>query len=527
MNEKFTLNSPAQLWQHLTIMVAIALVVSIVYSKVAGAYFCSSDDFNEIHRAAFEDARDPWLVFTTPHFNSSHYRPLNRGMTLLTYWVSRGKPVFFRVRNLGFHLLNVILVYELGWFLFRSMRVSSVGAFLFGLHPLVNQSVNGAVWTNTMAHTWFLLALMMFVVSVRARRFQGFWLMGGLVSGWLSLLTYDSEIVVFGLMLAYLALHFLIHRERLVEWRFIILFATLSGVLLGTYFLLRVLFVPRGWGQTTASVPSSITMVKNLGMYVFSLLLPVDSILANEWLHTPLPSEIEFNISTVVTIGMVALAVLLGLAVVLWRWARPNSVAMPKIDWVAIVFLVCGIAIPLLPVLLFSSHPSETYLYLPVAFYALLLSYGLGRLLTGTLRPKGQTCYAAIIIVLLGLFCAATWVRNQRVVQCGEIAQRILSGLPDEMPMDGAWTLYFANVPGEPATRRYGLYGFRGIDTIGHREWADYTIRSMLQLVYQNELLTGEVVEPEELIAKCQSAHSSHHLCLWVHWDGRVEALSP
>jgi hypothetical protein len=303
--------------------------------------------------------------------------------------------------------------------------------------------------------------------------------------------------------------------------RFIILFAALSGMLLGSYFLLRALFVPQGWGQATTSVPSPGIVLKNVGTYAFALLLPVDSVLANEWLRTPLPSEIELDVSAVITAGALAMVTLLGLTLVIWRWARSNSIAMPKLDWVAVSFLVCGIAAPLLPVLLFTSHPSETYLYLPAAFYAVLLSYVLDRLLLGSQASKGRIVYAVTVVVLLGLFSAAAWVKNQQVVQRGEIAQRILSGLPDTSLMNGVQTVHFAYAPGEPVTHQYGLYGG------GHGHWPDHAIESALQLVYQNELVTGEVVEPEELVTRCQPASSSPYLCLWIHWDGRVEAVLP
>ncbi len=133
--------------------------------------------------------------------------------------------------------------------------------------------------------------------------------------------------------------------------------------------------------------------------------------------------------------------------------------------------------------------------------------------------------YAAVILVLVGLFGAAAWVRNQRVAQCGETAHRIVAGLPGPSSMNGVRTVYFSNVAGEPATRRYGLYGFRGINTIGHGEWADVAVTSLLQWVYRNEAVTGKVVEPQELTAMCEPASSPHPVCLQVHWDGRVDRL--
>jgi hypothetical protein len=69
------MNSTAQLLKHLSIISIIVVVITIMYSKVTGAYFCSYDDFIEIHRSAFEDTRDPLRIFTTPilaHTNIAH-----------------------------------------------------------------------------------------------------------------------------------------------------------------------------------------------------------------------------------------------------------------------------------------------------------------------------------------------------------------------------------------------------------------------------------------------------------------------
>jgi hypothetical protein len=480
-----------------------------------------------MHRAAFEDTREPSRVFTTSHFGSFKYRPLNRVITLLTYWIGHGNPAFFRIRNVAFHLLNVILVYFLGWLLFKCMLISSIGAALFGLHPLVNQSVVGAVWTNTIGHTWFLLALLIFIVSARAKRLQMYWLVVSLISGWLSLLIYDSGFITYAMMIVYLILYFLIHRERSVSWQFIGVFAAGSIILMGPYFLLRAFFVPHGWQQAAMGLPSVDIIVKNIGMYGFALLLPIDSILANEWLHTPLPSEIELNVSIVIIIGVFAFAMILLMAHVTWQRIKRKEPATYQIDWLPIVFVICGIFTPLLPVVLFSGNrrPSETYLYLPVAFYTVLLSYGLTRLLASPKTRKSQASYTAAVLVLLGLFCTATWVRNEKVVQCGETVHRILSSLPNKLLTEGNWTLSFANFPGEQISRRYGFYGFHGTDTIGDGGMANHTIQSALQLTFKNKLLTGKVVKAEELTAVCEFDASSRHLCFLVHWDGRVEEL--
>ncbi|MCM3902353.1 MAG: hypothetical protein ND866_11655, partial [Pyrinomonadaceae bacterium] len=153
--------------KHVTILAALLMATGLTYWRLPSAYFCAYDDFVEVHRAAFEDTRDPARVFTTTHFSSYKYRPLNRGINLLTYWAGTGQPSYFRTRNLVSHLLNVVLVYLIAWLLFRSVSISSVAALLFGLHPLANQAVAGAVMTNTAAHSMFLIALAAFLLSLK------------------------------------------------------------------------------------------------------------------------------------------------------------------------------------------------------------------------------------------------------------------------------------------------------------------------------------------------------------------------
>ncbi|HEY1267058.1 MAG TPA: hypothetical protein VGH16_07360, partial [Candidatus Binatia bacterium] len=107
-------------WMYLLLIFAMT---AAVYAKVTGAYFCAYDDFLEVHRAAFEDSRNVSEVFTTPHMHSLKYRPLNRLLILWTYYAGGENPLYYRVRNLAFHLANVALVYSLAYLLFASIPV--------------------------------------------------------------------------------------------------------------------------------------------------------------------------------------------------------------------------------------------------------------------------------------------------------------------------------------------------------------------------------------------------------------------
>ena len=91
-----------------------------------------------------------------------------------------------------------------------------------------------------MAHTCFILALLMFIISIRSQQSHPYWLAASLVSAWLSLFTYDSGIVIYFMMVISLILHPLFYRERVVSWQFISAFAVSSIVLIASPLLLRV-----------------------------------------------------------------------------------------------------------------------------------------------------------------------------------------------------------------------------------------------------------------------------------------------
>jgi hypothetical protein len=117
----------------------------------------------------------------------------------------------FRLRNLAMHLLAVrCRVRDRVHLLGRSRAAAAGAALLFGSSPLANEAVVVAIWTNTTAYA--LAAGLVFPFSAGA----GCARRGGQAGrraarlaralGDLALFTYEPTIVVFGMMLAYLAL---------------------------------------------------------------------------------------------------------------------------------------------------------------------------------------------------------------------------------------------------------------------------------------------------------------------------------
>ena len=495
--------------RHLLILGSILVATLLLYSRISGSYFCGYDDFIEIHRAAFEDRAEPMKILTTSHYNSFKYRPLSRALNLAAY-LAGGQAAPFRIRNLFFHFVSIVSIYCLSWLLFQSPSAAAGAALLFGIHPLANQSVSAAVFTNTAANALFLLALALFVWSAKNGRIA--LLLLSLFCGTASLYTYESGVVLVGVMAAWLALGYFFTGER-PRPAFLLVFVVLGGILFGSYLVARRSFVP----ANTVPISSPATVVKNSILYSGAILVSIDSVLANEWLGTPLPPEMMRNGPGAVWIALGCGAA--GLMALLLFLCRRQFAGWVKLESRQIIFALVGAILCLLPFLLFTSHPSETYSYLPVAFYCLLLS----RLLSIVPSYSGS---AALLAVFVILFASATWIRNQRVARCAATAQSILSNLPLPEWKQGSWHILLARAPGEPLAVRFGFYNYFGLDTLGTGEegTGEYGLRAVqlaLQMANGNTQLTADALPAGELASRCGSP-GPREACYWVHRDGLV-----
>lgn len=511
--------------QHVISLVGILLLVAAAYGPVSDANYCSFDDFDEVHRAAFIDAERPSLIFTTSHFDTYKYRPLNRGMNYATFLADDGGPAAFRIRNLLFHLANVALVCFLATLLLHSPGVGLISALLFGLHPMANQSVIGAVMTNTMAYTAYLAALVMFFASIQSRRAPRLWMTAALISAAIGLWTYDSNIVVFALPVIFIAMWWILKREWPIDRKLAVFAIAGSALVVGSYMLVRMIVIPAGFSEVSSDAPSVLGMLKSLVMYIGALVSPVDSVLAHAWFGTPLPPDLMSAPSALAVLAGLALLSGVALAIWLWRWSSAHRDTLRRAEWPSVVFLTIGLVLPLAPVLVFSSHASETYLYPSAAFFSILMAYA-GVTLAATYSRGGQRLFAASLIVLVVLFGAAVLARNQRVEQCGVIANQIVKALLQQRPASGDWSVVLASTSDDLPTP-YGYYRFQGLTTIGDGPTASRAMTHALQLATRSRTLTARVVSLTELTARCTTAQASApsmEKCFLVTPDGNLES---
>ena len=499
--------------KHIALLAAILLLTGLIYSKLPTAYFCAYDDFLEVHRAAFEDTHEPSRVWTTTHFDSYKYRPLNRGINLLTYWAGDGDATYFRTRNVLCHLLNIVLIYLLAWLLFRGIVISGTAAFLFGLHPLANQAVAGAVMTNTAAHSMFLIAILAFLFSIRRTRLQFIWLVLPLFAGWLSLLTYEAAVVAYPLMFAYLVIRFLATRKWPVTRAYTVALSLGSLFFFGVYYLIHARYVPY---TATRAIPSVTVMLRSSAMYAGALLSPIDFVLANAWFGVPLPSEISFStMAKILWVVPIVLAVLVGL---IWYLLKRLKVQVVDRQWPEELFVAVAALSVLLPLILFTDKASETYMYLAVGFGAVLFASILRRLLNPSETVRGRIVFVVLVAMLSVSFACATFVRNSLVARCGTTASRIVTTMQRDKLRNGPWFIWLAPVPGEPQSHRYGMYGWRGVDTVGVT-----AVEAAAQLANGNKMLAATVLSPEALRNRCAG---SRDVCFAVHADGKTDEIN-
>jgi hypothetical protein len=507
----------------LVVLVPIGVLCVLLYARVTASFFCSYDDFYEVHRAAFEDSRDPARILTTPHFGSQRYRPLNRAANDLTYWIGGPIAFPFRARNLFFHLVNVGLVYGLGVVLFSSRRVAGFGALLFAIHPMVNQTLVGAVVTNSMAYMFVLLACLLCAKAAQPP-FRWLLMVLGLLLGWLGLLTYDPAVIVFPLIALWLGLRAWQVPQSVDRRRTLITFGAATALLGLVYLVLRLFFVPSGFSKAASNLPTAMRLAKDIGLYAVALVSPLDPVLAHALWGTPFPSDLPMQ-GPAVWIGAVVAGVLgLGLGALAYGWLRRRGQLLEGSDLAGLLFLLVGVALQLVPVLLFGNRPSETYLYFPVAFFSLAISFVAWHLYSAA-GTVGKWTVIALLASLTSLSFAATWVRNESVARCGRTAARILAEVPCPVASGADSTVRLAPAPGSEASHRYGFYGFRGIDAIGDGKHAGPAVTAALQLFCSDLAVHGQVVGTDQLREGCVAVGAPAHASsgFFVSADGDVQ----
>lgn len=483
------------------------LLTLIVYSRLVFSYFCGFDDFTNQYRAAFEDSPKPSVVLTTTHFGSPKYRPVSRGVVLLCYWLTPDSALAHRLRNLLSHLFAVAFVFAIAKRLGANQSEATFAATLFGLHPLAHQSTAAAIFGVNFAYAFALAALWMFLSAYESTGKRLILLLGGsAICACMALLTYEAAIAVFAMYGVFLLWQWVRKHPPAAGFVPFGVALVLSQALpLAVFFGTRMLFVAERMPLISAKI-----IAKNVALFASALVLPVDLLLLNSLIGSPLPSELLGDREALLGFAVAGFIAVSLIAVYFIRSSEARRRAR-DLPWWTFIFLVSGIAFSLAPFLFFTDHASETYTYLPAAFWSIVVAIGISRV-----AGPGSAGRVLIVAILL-LAGAAAWMRTERVRHCAAVADRIVSSVPAETWTSGAKVL-FADAPGIIPLNKFGLYNYRGLATIDLADHMLEPLEDAFRLRFHKAEIKATIVSTEQMTSSCTQTDP----CFFVDAEGNV-----
>ena len=403
-------------------MIGVMVATILCYFEMPGADFVQYDDQTFI-------VGNPTLRTLTPlgkflfdkksYSNDGRftiYRPLPAFSYAVDYQISfaldrskglpptqwRPNPTVFHLTSILGHAVNAALVFVLLWLLFGNLPAATLGALIFGVHPLNTEAVS---WVSRRGNVLFLMfALVALCCHVRLRsalRHRGALYAGVLAGYGLSLLSQELAIVLPVLLLAYDLLLVRKERRKLSD---LAVYYVLMGILAVGYLLLRheVLGRTAQQGYHGGSFWTTVfTMSKVFVTYLRQLFVPV---------RLAVTYGVPLNTSLIepVVLGAIAfLTALVASAIVLYKRLPLYSFC------VAWFFITLGPVSNLIPL---QALQNDRFLYMTTVG----LSIGLAGLLAWSMnRPEKKTINplsGALVLLLSAMVIVGgvmSFVRNR------------------------------------------------------------------------------------------------------------------
>lgn len=146
----------------------LAILVSLlVYAKLFFYGPISWDDPEMVFRNASVQNFDLKALFSN-HF-VGNYIPVTMLMHAIGWFIFEDNTGAHHVINLLFHLVNGILVYQLGKRLFKDELIANVGALVFLLHPIQVESVAWISELKNVLSTSFYLGASLFYLRFKEK----------------------------------------------------------------------------------------------------------------------------------------------------------------------------------------------------------------------------------------------------------------------------------------------------------------------------------------------------------------------
>jgi tetratricopeptide (TPR) repeat protein len=197
--------------RHAWRMLALCALVLATYSNSfqAGLVFDNSEVISRDARIRAATPENVQRILTEGYSRATSglYRPLTTFSYLLNYTVfgNGNHPAGYHWVNLTVHAANVLLVYLLGLLIFGESAPAFALAALWGVHPLLTESVTNVVGRADLLAAFGVLAgLLCYIRSASATgRDKAFWLAGVVAAQAIGLFSKENAAILPGLMLLY------------------------------------------------------------------------------------------------------------------------------------------------------------------------------------------------------------------------------------------------------------------------------------------------------------------------------------
>lgn len=404
-------------------MLALWVLVFAAYSSsfTAGLLFDSNLVIEQDPRIREATPHNIQSILTGPYWYVNATAGLYRPVTTLSYLVNYSvlgdgtHPNGYHWVNFALHAMNTALVYALGILIFEQPSLALALAALWGVHPVLTESVTNVVGRADLLAAFGVLAgLLCYVraMSVAGRRGWA-WLAALVVAQTAGLFSKESGIVLPGIMLLY----DLVWAGR-ATWRRRAPAYALVALPIAAFFYLRGGFDTHMLIEFTENPLVSagfwtarVTAIKVIGKFLWLFLWPAK--LSADYSYNAVPlfgasasswENAKAFIAVAVCLGAVLLAILLAV-----RWRRTGK---PLLFFLGFFFLA------LLPtsnlIIIIGSIMAERFLYLPsVGLAGCLVAaiHQLARRFSVKWRWTPQAIWIALCLAVL-LFTARTYARN-------------------------------------------------------------------------------------------------------------------
>ncbi len=347
---------------------------------------------------------------------SGLYRPLATLSYLLNYSVlgNGARPAGYHIVNLLLHEVNVALVYALGVLIFGTAAPALALAAVWGLHPLLTESVTNIVGRADLLAAFGVLAGLLCHVratsAVRQRRMA--WLAGLGTAQAIGLFSKENAVVLPGILLLYDLL-----AGGLADWRRIAPSYAVLALPFAAFFYLRAGSHPHMAIDFTDNPlvhagfwTARLTAFKVVGKYLWLLLWPARLTADYSYNAVPLFGWRASNWEDVQAILGLAVCLVATFVAVLLA-VRSRRIGMPVLFFLAFFFVALSPTSNLF--VLIGSIMAERFLYLPSIGLAGCIVAAAALVLRHFSDKRGTAAAAWATLCVVCVACAArTYARN-------------------------------------------------------------------------------------------------------------------